>query len=61
MPHSFPSSTLPRLIEQWLVKLALGEIRFDPRRVETRWVVAPAENPGRFKAILNGNRKARPQ
>ena len=50
--------TLAHIVEQWIRKLLLGEIRYDPRQVEARWIVG---NPGRFKTIWNGNRKDRPQ
>jgi hypothetical protein len=51
--------TLAHIAEQWVKRLALGEIRYDPRKVESRGVTAPKGNPGRFKVILNGNRKNR--
>lgn len=51
--------TLGHIADEWIKRLLLGQVRYDPCKVETRWVVNPTGNPERFHAILNGNRKDR--
>lgn len=47
------------ILEEWMRRFVVGEIRYDPRKVEVRWVPGGAGAPGRFKAILNTSRKKR--
>ena len=57
--ESRPKLTLARIAEQWVKRLAMGEIRYDPCKVELRWVAATDHSFERFKVIFNGNRKDR--
>ena len=49
----------PDLLEEWTRRLVAGEIRYDPRQVEARWIGAAEGRPGAFRAILNAGRKDR--
>lgn len=51
--------TLAAIIEQWMRRHAAGEIKFDPRLVESRWVLAPGHPVASFKLVLNLGRAAR--
>jgi hypothetical protein len=58
-PEGNQKVTLAQIAEGWLKKLALGEIRYDPCKVESRWAMVPENHTLAFKLILNGNRKNR--
>lgn len=47
------------IVEQWVKRLVLGQIRYDPCKVVSRWVPDEGGNSGRLKAIRNGSRKDR--
>jgi hypothetical protein len=47
------------IAEEWTRRLVAGEIRYDPRQVEARWIGAAEGRPGAFRAILNACRKDR--
>jgi len=51
--------TLAYIAEHWIKKLASGEVKYDPCKVESRWVASRESNSAGFKVILNGNRKDR--
>jgi hypothetical protein len=45
--------------EAWVRRFMAGEIVFDPRKVEARWVPAEGDGTRGFRVILNASRKAR--
>jgi hypothetical protein len=52
--------SLAQIAEEWMKAHAAGEIKYDPHRVESRWLPAPSGNDWGFKTIFNAKRKDRP-
>jgi hypothetical protein len=51
--------TWAAMSEAWVRRFMAGEIVFDPRKVEARWVPAEGDGTRGFRVILNASRKAR--
>lgn len=47
--------------ERWLTRFVDGGIKYDPRALESRRVVASGEDPAWFRAMLNRSRADRLQ